>query len=164
LGCRHSAGSIKGRSDVADVFQSVLDACTELMAGEVAEKMLLEGPAAFASDDRRQVGELAALICKSPRAVEAFIAFCEQQAADLLSEHVTVMMSLQIVLIMTGDEIDRAIATVLAGQAAAVESIRRARWQRVVENAASFEAECVASHKEDRCERGPPRAACAREN
>jgi hypothetical protein len=158
----------EGRSDVADVFQSVLDACTELMAGEVAEKMLLEGPAAFASDDRRQVGELAALICKSPRAVEAFIAFCEQQAADLLSEHVTVMMSLQIVLrirrIMTGHEIDRAIATVLAGQAAAVESIRRARWQRVVENAASFEAECVASHKEDRCERGPPRAACAREN
>jgi hypothetical protein len=131
------------RSGTADIFQSVLDACTELMAGEAAEKMLLEGTAAFASNDRRQVGELSALICKSPRAVEAFIAFCEQQAADLLSEHVTVMMSLSIVLRirrkMTGEEVDPAIATVLAGQAAAVERIRRAQWRQRVENATKFQ-------------------------
>ena len=102
------------------------------------------GKASFASDDPRQASELAALICKSPRAVEQFLLFCAQQAADLLHEHVTVIMSLQIVLrirrTMTGEEIDRAIATVLAGQAAAIERIRRARWRQRVENAANFKS------------------------
>ena len=107
--------------------------------------MLLEGEASFAADDRRQAVELAALICKTPQAIEAFIVFCERQALDLLSEHVTVLMSLQIVLrirrTMSGVEIDRAIATALAAEASAIERIRRKRWQRVIENAASFEAE-----------------------
>jgi hypothetical protein len=133
------------RSEKADVYQSVLDAVTELMAGKVAEKMLLEGEASFAADDRRQAAELAALICKTPQAIEAFIVFSERQALDLLSEHVTVLMSLQIVLrirrTMSGEEIDRAIATALAAEASAIERIRRKRWQRVIENAASFEAE-----------------------
>jgi hypothetical protein len=51
-------------------------------------------------------------------------------------------MSMQIVLrihrTMTGEEIDRAIATVVAGQALALERVRRAAWRRTVQNAASF--------------------------
>jgi hypothetical protein len=53
------------------------------------------------------------------------------------------MMSLSIVLRirrkMTGEEVDPAIATVLAGQAAAVERIRRAQWRQRVENATKFQ-------------------------
>jgi hypothetical protein len=130
------------RSDKADIYQNVFDACTQLMAGEAAEELLLEGEASFASDDRRQVMELAALICKTPQAVAAFTTFCKQQAHDMLSEYVGVLMSLSIALrirrTMTGDEIDRAIAIVLAGEAAALERIRRKQWQRVLASAAGF--------------------------
>src|SRR5262249_19492308 len=106
------------RSRTADVYQSVHDACIELMGGEVAEALLLDGEPALASDDRRQASELAQLVGRTPEAVSAFIGFCRQQAADLLGEHVPLLMSLQIVLrmrrVMTGEEIDRAIATILA--------------------------------------------------
>jgi hypothetical protein len=134
------------RRDKADVFQSVLDAVTELMAGEVAEKMLLDGEPTSSGDDRRQAQELAALICKTGPATDRFILLCEQQAYDLLSPYVGVLMSMQIVLrihrTMTGEEIDRAIATVVASQALAVEHIRRADWRKRELTAASFHAEC----------------------
>jgi hypothetical protein len=130
------------RRDKADVFQSVLDAVTELMAGEVAEKMLLDGEPTSSGDDRRQARELAALVCKTGPATDRFILLCEQQAYDLLSPYVAVLMSMQIVLrihrTMSGEEIDLAIATVVAGQALALERLRRADWRRTVENAVSF--------------------------
>jgi hypothetical protein len=130
----------------ADVFQSVLDAVTELMAAEVAEKMLLDGEPTSSGDDRRQARELALLICKTPLAIDRFILLCEQQAYDLLSPHVGVLMSMQIVLrirrTMTGEEIDRAIATVVAGQALALERLRRADWRKRELSANSFEAAC----------------------
>jgi hypothetical protein len=130
----------------ADVFQSVLDAVTEMMAGEVAEKMLLDGEPASSGDDRRQARELAALVCKTPVAIDRFIFLCEQQAYDLLAPYVTVVMSMQIVLrihrTMIGEEIDRAIATVVASQALAVERLRRADWRKRELAANSFEAAC----------------------
>jgi hypothetical protein len=136
----------ESRDGKADVFQAVLDQCVELMAGEAAETLLLGGPASFAAHDRQQVADLAALIyCKTPQAIERFVQFCLQQAIDALREHALALMSFSIVLkirrTMTGDEIDRAIATVLAGEAAAVELIRRKQWQRTIANAATFQAE-----------------------
>jgi len=130
----------------ADVFQSVADACTELLAGEVGEGMLFDEPC-FASDDRRQAIELAALVCRSPEAVDRFLSFCERQAFDLLAEHVTVLMSPQIILrmrrTMSGGELDDAIRTVLAHEALARERLRRMQWQRTVERATAFEREHV---------------------
>jgi hypothetical protein len=134
------------RGGTADVFQSVLDACTELMAGIVAEKMLLEGGPSSGSDDFRQATELASLICKSPQAVMAFIGFCERQAFDLLSARVTLIMGLQIVLrirrTMTGEELNRAIATILASEALAIERCRRADWRARELAANRFQIEC----------------------
>jgi hypothetical protein len=134
------------RRTKADVFQCVLDAVTELMAGEVAEKMLLNGEPTSSGDDRRQARELAALICKTPPAIDRFILLCEQQAYDLLAPYVTVLMSMQIVLrihrTMSGEEIDRAIATVVAGQVLGLERIRRADWRKRELSANSFEAAC----------------------
>ena len=133
------------RSDKADIYQNVLDACTQLMAGEAAEELLLEGEASFASDDRRQVMELAALICKTPQAVAAFTTFCKQQALDMLREYVGVLLSLSIVLKirreMTGEEIDDVIATTLARFELAAERVRRKRWEGVIENAARLVAD-----------------------
>ena len=134
------------RGPKADIFQSVLDACTELLAGEVGEGMFFDEPC-FASDDRRQAIELAALVCRSPEAVDRFLSFCERQAFDLLAEHATLMMSMQIILrmrrTMPGSDLDDAIRTVLAHQAVARERLRRKQWQRAVERAAAFEREHV---------------------
>jgi hypothetical protein len=134
------------RAPKADVFQSILDAVTELMAGEVGESMFFDEPC-FASDDRRQAIELASLVCRSPEAVDRFLSFCERQAFDLLSEHATVLMSMQTILrmhrTMSGRDLDDAIRTVLAHQAVARERHRRKQWQRTIERAAAFEREQV---------------------
>ena len=117
------------------------------MAGEVAEALLLDGEPTLASDDRRQANELAQLVCKSPAAVTAFLVFCRQQAVDLLSEHVTLLMSLQIILrarrIVSGTELDQAIATLLAEEAAAIERQRRKKWNARIERARQFNADAV---------------------
>jgi hypothetical protein len=136
------------RASKADVFQSVLDACTELMAGEIGEGMFFEPPC-FASDDRRQAIELASLVCRSAEAVEQFLVFCERQAFDLLSVHATALMTLQIILrmrrTMSGSELDDAIRTVLVHQAVARERYRRRDWHKREENAAKFREQWAAN-------------------
>jgi hypothetical protein len=71
----------------------------------------------------------------------------KRQAFDLLCEHATVLMSMQIILrmrrTMSGSELDEAIASVLAHQAMVRERLRRKQWQRTVERAAAFEREQV---------------------
>ena len=89
-------------SSTADVVQSVVDTVTELVAGEVGERLVL-GSAEPARDDRRQARELAGLIAKSEAGVDQFIAFCEQQAVDMLAPHAMIVMSLQIILRMHRD-------------------------------------------------------------
>jgi hypothetical protein len=131
------------RSDAADIYLHALNRCIELAAAAVAERMLLPGePVRSVSDIEQAVG-LASLCCKSPQAVERFLAFCEQQAHDLLYPHALVIMSLSIVLrikrTLDGAEIDKIISDVQARTALAVEHGRRQRWQRVIENAAAFD-------------------------
>jgi hypothetical protein len=57
-------------------------------------------------------------------------------------EHPTLLMSLQMMLrmrrTMTGTELDRAIATVLAHEASVLERRRRRDWQNRLQNAAKF--------------------------
>jgi hypothetical protein len=134
----------ESRSDTSDIYASVFDAVTQLMAGEAAEQLTF-GVAQPASDDRRQAAELAALICRSPAAIQRFIDLGLQQAIDLLSEHVTVLWSLGIILRMrrnmTASEMDEALAIVLAGEQVAIERHRRQQWQARVESAAAFKSE-----------------------
>jgi hypothetical protein len=131
------------RSDVADIYLHALNRCIELAAASVAELMLLPGePVPSVSDIEQAVG-LASLSCKSPEAVERFLAFCEQQAHDLLYPHAPIIMSLSIVLrikrTLDGAEIDKIISDVQARKALAVEHGRRQRWEQVIENAAAFD-------------------------
>jgi hypothetical protein len=132
------------RNDKDDIYASVLNEVTALMGGEAAV-LLTVGKAARASDDRRQAAELAALICKTPAAIERLLDFGLQQAIDLLSEHVTVMWSLGIILRMrrdmTGSEMDEALGCILASEHAAIEHIRRRQCQARVESAAAFKSE-----------------------
>jgi hypothetical protein len=133
-------------SSTADVVQSVFDSVTELLAGEVGERLVL-GDASPARDDRRQARELARLICRSEAAIERFIAFCEQQALDLLTPRVPLIISLQIILRMrrdmSGEELDQAAASVLGNLAVTMERIERRRWQDRIDNAATFKPETI---------------------
>jgi hypothetical protein len=134
-------------SSTADVVQSVVDTVTELMTGEVGERLVL-GTADPAPDDRRQARELARLLCKSEAAIERFLRFCEQQAADMLAPHAMIIMSLQIILRMrrdmSGEELDQALSTVLASFELEVERRRRAERRRRVLSASGFEADVIA--------------------
>jgi hypothetical protein len=132
------------RADKSDVYTSVLDAVTQLMAGEAGERLML-GDAQYAFDDRRQGAELSALICKSDAATKLFIEFCLQQAIDMLSEHVTLLWSLGIILRMrrdmTGAEMDQAMSSILASQQATIERLQRRAWQATLDNAGQFQCE-----------------------
>jgi hypothetical protein len=130
------------RSASAELFQNTFDDCTELMAGEAGETLLMPGPATLAGDDRRQVRELARLFCKSPEAAERFIDLCAQQALDLLRPYVPIIVAVREVLrirrTMTGDEIDGVIAEALARETVAVEHQRREQWRQRVDSANQF--------------------------
>jgi hypothetical protein len=114
----------------------------ELMAGRVAERMLLEAEPAPPADDLRQARELATLICQSEEAIKTFIAHCDVAARDLLLPYGDVVMTLSIVLrikrTLDGGEIDKIISDLQARKAVAVERVHRKRWQKVIENAAAF--------------------------
>ena len=130
------------RGDVAEIYSHVVTRCTELAAGAVAERMLLPGePVPSVSDVEQAVG-LASLCCKSAEAVERFLAFCEQQAHDLLFPHGDVVIALSTLLrikrTLQGPEIDKIISDVQARKAAAIEGERRKQWQLTVENSRAF--------------------------
>lgn len=118
------------RGDVADIYLHVLDRCIELAAASVVERMLLPGQPVPSVSDVEQAVALASLVCKSTEAVDRFLAFCEQQARDLLYPHGPVIIALSVVLkirrTLTGDEIDGVIATTVAGLQLAAERFRGA--------------------------------------
>jgi hypothetical protein len=135
------------RGDVAEIYSHVVTRCTELAAGAVAERILLEGePVPSVSDVEQAVG-LASLCCRSAEAVERFLAFCEQQAFDLLRPYAPVIMSLSIVLrikrTLDAHEIDNVIATTLARFELAAEQARRRQWQQCVANAGQFKSDTL---------------------
>ncbi|MCK1620807.1 hypothetical protein IVA96_30400 [Bradyrhizobium sp. 159] len=86
------------RGDAADVYLHAHDRCIELAAASVAERMLLPGEPVPSVSDVEQAVALASLVCKSAEAVERFLAFCEQQAHDLLRPHGPIIMALSVVL------------------------------------------------------------------
>jgi hypothetical protein len=130
------------RSDAADVHLHALNRCIELVAASVAERMLLPGePVPSVSDVEQAVG-LASLCCKSAEAVERFLAFCEQQAHDLLFPHGDIEIALSTLLrikrTLQGPEIDKIISDVQARKAVAIEGERRKQWQLTVANSRAF--------------------------
>jgi hypothetical protein len=126
----------------ADVTLEVMELVVEYMGGRAAEKLVLRGRPSPAMDDYRQATELAAIICTSPKSIERFLKFCEQQAEDLLKPHIDLMFAFVPVLrarrSMTGAEVDEAIASILTRFDLAAEQKRRRQWQQRTENATNF--------------------------
>jgi hypothetical protein len=126
----------------AEVTLQITNQVVQFMGGRAAEKLLLRGRPSSSMDDYRQARELAAIICTSPKSIERFLKFCEQQAEDLLRPHIDLIFALVPVLrarrTMSGDEVDRAIATILTRFDLAAEQKRRRQWQQRTENATNF--------------------------
>lgn len=133
------------RRPLADVFGSVYSQCIEFMAGRASERLLLDGEPAVPTDDLRQARELAALICSSEEASDAFIAHCNLAARDLLVPYGDVVMALSTVLrikrTLNGAEIDQIIRDMETRKALAVEQRRRADWRKRELTASQFRAE-----------------------
>jgi hypothetical protein len=134
------------RSSMSDVFANIYGHCIELMAGRVAERMLLsDDDTRSAGHDLRQARELAMLICRSEEAIETFIAHCDIVARDLLMPYGDVMIALSTVLrikrTLDGTEIDALIFDLQARKAAVIERHRRNDWRNRELAAKRFEAE-----------------------
>jgi hypothetical protein len=116
----------------AGVTLKVMNQVIQFMGGRAAEKLVLRGKPSEAPDDYRQSRELAAIVCKSPKSVERFVRFCEQQAEDLLRPYIDLIFALIPVLrirrTMTGIEVDGAIAIILAHFNRSAERERRRDW------------------------------------
>jgi len=129
-------------SAFSDVFWNVYSQCIELMAGRVAECMMLDGEPMAPLDDLRQARELAMLICSSEEAIETFIAHCDVAAWDLLMPHGDVVIVLSTVLrikrTLDGSEIDKIISGLQAAKALTMERQRRADWRAREMSARAF--------------------------
>lgn len=164
FGIGHSAAFAQGRGDasdvrkalvpempkagedhgaIADVFASVYSYCIELMAGRVAERILMREEAAPPIDDLRQARQLALLICKSEQAIDTFIEHCDVSARDLLKPYGDVLIVLSTVLRirrrLDGTEIDQIILDVETRKALAIEHRRRNDWRERELSAARFQ-------------------------
>jgi hypothetical protein len=129
----------------ANVTHEVMEQVIEYMGGRAAEKLVLRGRPSPAVDDYRQARELAAIVCASPKSIDRFLKFCEQQAEDLLRPHIDLIFALIPELRarreMSGVDVDEAIAAVLTRFALATEQAWRREWAQRLGNAASFAAQ-----------------------
>jgi hypothetical protein len=129
----------------ADVALQVTNQVIQFCAGSGAEKLMLRGKPPAALDDYRQARELAAIICTSPKSIERFLKFCEQQAEDLLRPHIDLIFALIPVLrvrrTMTGQDADQAIAVILRRFDMSAERARRRDWEQRMANARTFPRE-----------------------
>src|SRR5947209_504089 len=129
----------------ASVTQEIMEQVVEYMGGRAAEQLVLRGRPSPALDDFRQARELAAIICISPKSIDRFVRFAEQQAEDLLRPHIDLIFALIPELRdrreMTGTEVDAVIAGILARFALKNEQARRRDWVQRIERAAIFAAQ-----------------------
>ncbi|MGO9682364.1 MAG: hypothetical protein ACLPTZ_07205, partial [Beijerinckiaceae bacterium] len=131
----------ESRSDAAELFTHAIGRCIELAAGTASEKLFFpDDEPLTATDDQRQSSAFAGLVCCTPAAVGAFLAYAASEAAALLNEHRGVVIQVADALLerrtLNGAEIDQIIADALAREDLAAERSRRAAWAKTLLSAA----------------------------
>ena len=135
------------RNDDADgVFSVVRQGVISIMAGGAAEMALLgDEPPKFIGSDVPNASYFARMVCSTTASVVAFLEHGYQEALALVEQHKTVVHAIAQALIekrtLNSTEIDAVIVPALAAKAAADEHKRRADWNAVLGNAASFTAD-----------------------
>jgi hypothetical protein len=101
------------RADIATELNWAINETITLLAGRAAERLFFAELLPATSHDEVEARAIAALICRSPESVDAFIAFVEVEATTLMAGHVEVVLAVANELIarrtLTGVEIDAII-------------------------------------------------------
>ena len=130
------------RDDVAVELVQTHGRVIELLAGTESERQLYPAPPLNAPHDIAEARANASLICCSPAAVEAFIAYARVEAAELIRVHRPAVLAIANALVahrtLNGVQIDAIIADAASRQALLLEHQRRAMVGRAVTAAASF--------------------------
>jgi hypothetical protein len=138
------------RTPAAAIFQHVHSRVVELLAGGMGEKLFFpDQPVMTAFYDTNEAAAFAALICSTPKSVEAFLEFARVEAFEILTAHKTAVLAIANALIenrtLDAGQIDNCIASAEAQDGAAeardaliAEKARRTEWRNVAERAAAF--------------------------
>jgi hypothetical protein len=133
------------RDDVAVELVQTHARVIELLSGTEAERQLFTTASPLeAPHDIAEARAHAALICCTPVAVEAFLAYAKVEAAELIRTHRDLVEAIADALIehhtLDAAQIDTTIADAVARDALRIEQERRAAWKQVATTAATFEA------------------------
>jgi hypothetical protein len=117
------------------------DSILELLAGTKAERLFYpDAPPLLADHDVKEAAAFSGVICSSPEAVDAYLAFARIEAQAILRQHQHVLIALANALkvrrSLDARDLDEVIA--IAAKAAADESQRRRDRKRIEESAARF--------------------------
>jgi hypothetical protein len=137
------------RVDLAEEITRAQTFIIELLAGSVGERVMFPDlPPLPAEHDRREAEALASVICASPQAIPALLAYCEAEAEALIRANLDIVEALTDALVaegtLSGDQVDTIIAACVARRSLAAEYERRRRWQDVIASADSFTERCRA--------------------
>jgi hypothetical protein len=141
-----SVPGVPRNGDVRGVFSIVQAGVIAMMGGCAAEMAFLGDPPKYIGSDVPNANYIAGFVCRTTASVAAFVEHGYQESLALVEQHMMVVQAIAQALIdhpkrtLDGAEIDAVIAPVLAAQAAADESKRRADWMGVLENAGTFQA------------------------
>jgi hypothetical protein len=136
----------ESRGDAFPIFAHVHVRLVELAGGTAAETVLhSEDEPWIAHSDIRQARSLAAIICTSEAAIDAYLEFALVEAKALISKHRETVLALANALMiertLDAERIDSIIDAAVLAKAIEDERQRRLNWQRVKESAARFRAD-----------------------
>jgi hypothetical protein len=131
------------RVDLAEEITRMQTHVIELVAGSVCERVMFPDlPPLPAEHDRLEARALASVICASPSAVDALLAYAEAEAEALIRAHLGVVSALVEALVekgtLIGGEIDKIISDAVAAEVLATEHARRREQQQRAENSVKF--------------------------
>jgi hypothetical protein len=146
--CEHIGAPEVGtaRVDLAEEITRAQTFIIELLAGSVGEHIMFPDLAPLpAEHDWAEARALASVVCASPAAIDALLAYAEAEAEALIRANIGIVSALVDALVekgtLIGDEVDAIIAACVARRSLAAEHERRRSWQGVVTNANKFKAE-----------------------
>jgi hypothetical protein len=132
----------ESRANVAEIIVHAHGRCVELLAGTEAERLLIpDKPPLDAIHDQQEAGAFAGIICRTPAAIDDFLAYARREAASLIEAHRSAVLALADRLVekrTLNAEIDEIIASAVAADELNRERARRAEWMAIIENARRF--------------------------
>jgi hypothetical protein len=143
--CAH-IGSPEIGSRRVDLCEEIVRAqvfMIELLAGSLGERVIFPDlPPLLAEHDRCEAKALASVVCASPAAIDALLAYAEAEAEALIRANLSAVSALTDALVEKGtlfsEEVDQIIATAADAELLAAEQARRLAWLTRSENAAKF--------------------------